>query len=186
MQRHECYRITLLQLLDFFLNILLVVYIVLHLFYNKRTFRNIACFANILFHSLYFYFIHKDNVFLMLFTPVIMFLVDIFIFKNNQYIAYFSSSILFTYNLIFFIFHERKFNQIFLLIAFSSFIYTIFFSFLFFYQWKRNEIVFKKTFENSHQNDSNLQEVVKQENKYIEKNKIESTERFEDDQITFQ
>jgi predicted membrane protein len=126
----------------------------------------------------------------MLFTPVIMFLVDIFIFKNNQFIAYFSALILFTYNLIFFIFHERKYNQIFLLIAFSSFIYTVFFSFLFFYRWKKTEITYKKILSiDSHE------QKINEQNQPDETKRIESEETtkktvidslVQDEEITFQ
>lgn len=101
------------------------MFFILNLIYNKETRRNVLSLLHIILQSIYFYFIDKKYVYLLLLTPIALGLIDKFIFKKNTMLAILSSFILFTYNLIFFIYHERQYNHIFVLLVASSLVHII-------------------------------------------------------------
>lgn len=111
--------------LRYFINIMVVTFALLNLFYNTQTRRNLLYFANLIFHSFFVYFINKKYILLLLITPFTLAIIDRFFFRKKMIHVTITTLLLLVFNSIFLIYHEQQYNHIFTFIILSSFV-TIF------------------------------------------------------------
>lgn len=113
---------------------LTVAFIIIQLWYNSRSRKNILWFITILFHSLYIHFIKEEYIHLVFLTPFI-YAICLTKFSNLEFkIILLSSVTIFIYNIIFFLNKEERYKYVYILsIIASAVVMSLFTIFLHFH-----------------------------------------------------